>query len=692
MNLRQQYEIRVLANNKEISIKEISTEFLISERMARYDVDLINQWLEENGLSEFVYVEDKVVKASEGFAECVNKIFDSTSIDYYENKISSDERVLLILFDICSSSKAIKIKDLMQKYCVSRSTINSDIVCVKRYCSENDIPFNSKRGKGIWISCEEMFRRKYLVRIAKDYANLNKNVQLINFDTYRQWFSVEELELIESILIELDKAYSIRLTDVALEALVIHIALAIQRFDEDSCSVKDDIVVNENSYQLEVARKIVERINTAFSIELPESEANYISVHLGGSSSAFRLEEDRGDHVLEYAVVSLINKVSELTNVDFSYSETLYANLFQHISTSRYRYECGSVMNNPIKDDLIANYPKLYKHTKEAVLELDIPEVLPSTDDEIAYLMLHFAAALYKLKSPKEPINVVVVCATGMGTAEVLKANLLKNFSMNIRGIVARHQLDDFLKKKRVDLVVSTISLESEFDYVLVSPIPKKNEIDNLARVISSMGFECNLKNKYYKMNSLAWKINSALERFPNNDEEDELRKEVMRVLTTTVKKERKYMLSELLTADTIKLNEQCSDWKDAVRSSGRVLKQSGYITEKYIENAINTVEELGPYIVITKGVALPHSTNKEGVLKTGMSLITLENPVVFNNPDNDPVYSVFMLATTDSTSHLAALRDLAEFLSRPEFMKLLVSANDKEEILAYIRVNETNV
>ena len=87
-------------------------------------------------------------------------------------------------------------------------------------------------------------------------------------------------------------------------------------------------------------------------------------------------------------------------------------------------------------------------------------------------------------------------------------------------------------------------------------------------------------------------------------------------------------MLTDVLKKEYIRLNVECSDWEDSIRTAGKILLDNDVVTEEYIEDAIEGVKELGPYIVITKGVALPHATNKKGVNKTGIALLTLKTPV----------------------------------------------------------------
>lgn len=148
-------------------------------------------------------------------------------------------------------------------------------------------------------------------------------------------------------------------------------------------------------------------------------------------------------------------------------------------------------------------------------------------------------------------------------------------------------------------------------------------------------------------------------------------------------------MLSDVLKKEYIELNVECSDWIEAVKKAGEILIKNEVITNEYVEEAIKGVKELGPYIVITKGVALPHATNKVGVNKTGISLVTLKNPVEFGNKDNDPVYYIFMLATTDTESHLSALSNLSELLGKKEFFEIMKNAKDSQSVIDYIKANE---
>lgn len=148
-------------------------------------------------------------------------------------------------------------------------------------------------------------------------------------------------------------------------------------------------------------------------------------------------------------------------------------------------------------------------------------------------------------------------------------------------------------------------------------------------------------------------------------------------------------MLSKVLKKEYIKLNVECNNWESAIREAGKILLDKKVVTNEFIEETIRSVKELGPYIVIAKGVALPHITSKIGINETGVSLLTLKEPLEFGNSQNNPVKYVFMFATIDMDSHLEALSALSNLLEKPEFFEVMKNATNEEEIIEYIKKEE---
>lgn len=145
-------------------------------------------------------------------------------------------------------------------------------------------------------------------------------------------------------------------------------------------------------------------------------------------------------------------------------------------------------------------------------------------------------------------------------------------------------------------------------------------------------------------------------------------------------------MLKDLTSEELIRLNIDAKDWEDAIRQAADALLQNGKIKPSYIDAIISTVKEVGPYIVITKHVALPHARSEAGAIESAIGIATLKQPVVFGNKENDPVKYLFCLSAQNSESHINALADLTGLLECEDFYIFLDQAKDASEVIQYIK------
>lgn len=138
--------------------------------------------------------------------------------------------------------------------------------------------------------------------------------------------------------------------------------------------------------------------------------------------------------------------------------------------------------------------------------------------------------------------------------------------------------------------------------------------------------------------------------------------------------------MEELVRIDRIGSQLIASDWKEAIIRAGELLVKSGDIEYAYIENMINSVIEMGPYIVLTKGFALAHYAPCDAVKNTAISLINLKDPVNFGS-GNDPVRVVMCLACVDKQSHIEYLQKLATKLMEKGMIDKLSECKTDEEL-----------
>lgn len=142
--------------------------------------------------------------------------------------------------------------------------------------------------------------------------------------------------------------------------------------------------------------------------------------------------------------------------------------------------------------------------------------------------------------------------------------------------------------------------------------------------------------------------------------------------------------INDLIQDELINIAKEDLNYKEVIRYLGKTFLNNEYIREEYI-NDVLTREESFPTGLELKnmGIAIPHA-NPDNVLKNGISILKLKNPVRFSNMETgDDVYvsMAFMLALKDPNDHLKMLQSLFIMFQKEEVMDKLINASSKDEI-----------
>lgn len=137
-------------------------------------------------------------------------------------------------------------------------------------------------------------------------------------------------------------------------------------------------------------------------------------------------------------------------------------------------------------------------------------------------------------------------------------------------------------------------------------------------------------------------------------------------------------------------LEAESSD--DIFEALGGELVKQGYCKGSYVQ-ALKDREAEFPTGINTgeRGVAIPH-TDVSHVLKKGIAIATLKQPVSFMEMGTDDEYVkaqvVFMLAV-DEKGHLELLQAILGILQDQDILKKLAQAKDAEEVIEIIKEKE---
>lgn len=147
-------------------------------------------------------------------------------------------------------------------------------------------------------------------------------------------------------------------------------------------------------------------------------------------------------------------------------------------------------------------------------------------------------------------------------------------------------------------------------------------------------------------------------------------------------------MLKEsLIENNSIKLNQTAANWEEAIKIGTDLLVVSGAIKPRYYENIISKIKEMGPYIVLAPGLAMPHARPEEGVIRTAFGLTTLAQPVDF---DGEQISVLVTLAGSDSDTHMEGIMEITQIFDDPDSedgvnIQKFLDCKTQEDVLAVI-------
>ena len=141
-------------------------------------------------------------------------------------------------------------------------------------------------------------------------------------------------------------------------------------------------------------------------------------------------------------------------------------------------------------------------------------------------------------------------------------------------------------------------------------------------------------------------------------------------------------MLEQVLVPENILLKRVANDWRHAIEIASQPLLAKQDIEPSYVLAMQDAVVEHGPYMVLGPGLALAHARPGKDVNRVCLSLLTIDPPVNFGNPDFDPVDILIAFGTPDSDSHIEMLRELGKILMDEDNLAVIRASTDPHRLV----------
>ncbi len=666
LNTRRREIVKLLLNRREfVSPNSIAREMQASRRTIYYDIEKINEWLRENNIPELEMAREKGVYLSEVSCQKISELIGEEQGK--KNYIfSPEERVKCIICYLAYAPENIFIEQLSECFDISRNTIFSDLKIVSKNLEGYDLSLEYHSRTGYYIDGDP-------IRIRAVFAlYINEMAELFQKDIVK-FFHMNEVEQYYG---KLKKIASDLHVDYVQDTLFTVAALIPVCYNPKHHVRFLDLKVNHIQ-----ATGEFERVSFYFE-DLPLEERIYLALHMLGARTNIVPDnyfEERSNIDIHSLAKALIDEFERVACIRFADREYLEHALYLHLGTSMYRYRYGIQIGNILADEIIDQYGTLFSITKIAARVLEAALECPIPDSEIAYLTLHFGAAIKPQEVPENKLKVLIVCVNGMSTSNMLRREVHKLIPFaEIVGV--RAAVDLLNVQDECNLIISTIRLNSLVPVITVHPI------------LTEFDKNCILNHPLVTRRSIAVQRDELFElvkKYVDPSNYKNLRRDLEAYLQSeknrpeSSDKDENGILS-LLDLSRIRIYDHFEDWKECIRAVGQPLLESQSIEPRYTETIIEQLEQFGTYMFLTDDVILAHAKPEDGVNRLDMDMLILHRPVQFSETRYARV--VLLLAAEDQEKHLGVLQDVIKLVGNENFIERMTACTNAAQVMQEIR------
>lgn len=496
LSKRETQILKLLFDHKHtyLTSQEIASGIDVSNRTARKYLHLLEDALKQESLATIeakqgngyqLKIED-ARRFDEFYLEEVKSQMASKDITTIQE---SNDRQYYILNRLFFEQSAVYVDAIADELFVSRSTISNDLVEIKKLITPYQIELQSKSNKGIFIVGNEQNIRHFIM----NYFFMERlHDNLFAFSMYADLLEGISVEEIVIIVLDECRESQLKLSDFIVYNLVLHIGLAIKRIQNGFfMDIQAPISFDEDSIEYQTALKILARIEHAVGITFSSEEADFIALHLKNKITAKTIfkKADATEEQIRAQLLETLKAIDQDTPFDLEHDTILIDGLMLHFIPLLTRLQNNSSIENPLLEEIKTQYPDLFELTVNYFSKMPVFKSYQVTEGEWAYLAIHITAAVERYFN-EQKTHVLVICATGLGSSQMIKNRLEREFGSRIliEKVISYYEIAE-QDLSHIDLVISSINLGNivlNAPIVNVSVFLGKDDIQKINHEISS--------------------------------------------------------------------------------------------------------------------------------------------------------------------------------------------------------------
>ncbi|TMW70065.1 BglG family transcription antiterminator [Alteribacter natronophilus] len=665
-----------------LTVKAIAEELNVSKRTVQRDLPGIDSILDEYGLLlERKTGSGLLLSGDEaGTALLRNKMKELEPSEY-----TPEERHQLLLSILLQENEPVKLYTLARELHVTISTISNDLNRVENRLARFGLELIRRRSYGIEIRGEEGQKRKALRSLITEQMSEEQFFSVLESkhtnSSQAEEVSGKVLNLLDSRVIHevMDMLHDLRnegeaIGDASIIGLAVHLSLAVHRVRNGESIGEHEIHLEkaqaENEYR--TALKIITKLEKRLGLDIPESEAGYVTMHLlgarQGDESPVYFQETSMDIAL--SAKQLAGEVEKHVNLPLAGGQSLIEGLISHLKPALFRIRNGMKIYNSLLPEIKRDYGELFGIVRSAVDQVFTDEAVP--EEETGFLVLHFGSAIEKAGRTRRT-DAIVVCSSGIGTSKLLAARLEKEIP-EISRITHKSVFDVVEEEIPVNtIVVSTVPLTSIPNYFLVNPFLSAKEAERI-------------REHLHRLSDLPGEGNASKTREAGREHQPDPGEGQNDFQTI---QEVSSLIKILLDQFELKHLPAVSGSEEIVRELGREQKKKGLVRdESEIAGALLKREAAGGLAIPGTSLALFH-TRTDSVVTPSFTIRELELPVPLRGMDNEKAHVrriLLMLAPEDwSQTGIEVMSYISAMIIESDESIRLFENGDEQSILSFL-------
>jgi len=671
---------RLLESDDPLPVSSVADALKVTPRMVRYQLEDAERWLEQRGarLERRPGKGIWIVYRSASREVLLQELAKPQEL---ENKLSENERLRMMRLTFLAEARPQTSQGLGDYLGVSKTTVAKDLKRVREWFSDHGLYLKGTPGVGLNLVGDEMSWRKAMAdAIAEggteqDFIRVFRQMQAgkdqASFTgSLLHALSDVNLQDVYSALGSLEQSLNLSFTDAARTSLMIHLAVITKRLrvGRPVHIPADQMEYLRSKKEFNQVKEFAASLKMQRPFEIPESEIAFITMHILGTKtrdeagvSRFEPDPDLPGFDPRSVARRIVAAAENLLGQKIA-DEQLLSGLATHITPVFYRLRFGLPIRNPLLEEIKARHKRIYDVAAIASEQFLLTAGVALPDEEIGFIAMHIGAALERCREQRERPRIFVVCASGVSSASMLASRLRSEFpELDVSRTMSLAEIQ--ASSETADLIISTVPVDGRgMPSIVVSPLLPDEDIERVRTAVFT--------HRIMRREGPAARSRSSLAAAPRRPGRDSIAR-----------------FADLLAVPgCVSLGDEAGTWQEAITVAGRLLEKRGICQSDYISAMIRAVLDFGPYIVVARGIALPHAAPSQGVQKLGASLVRLASPVEFGHPHNDPVSVVIALAIPGKDAIGGLLEDLTLSLLDVGVRESLKVAASRDEVIKAFR------